>query len=356
VNAKRLPARAGRLLLGGLEHYSALYVCVLFVIVFAIAVPDTFLTVTTVKAILNQQAVTALIAVGLTAAVAAGAIDLSVAGIFGFAAVVSADLVVKSGMSTGLAVVLTVLVGIGVGVFNAFAVVSLRIDAIIATLGTSSLMAGATTVVSNNEVIIGVPTSFNNIAQSDVGGITSAVLFVVIVSLVLWYVLEHTPMGRALYATGAAPDAAKLSGVRTARITAISLVVAGAVAAFAGVVVTSTLGAGSPTVGPPYLLPAFAAVFLGATQFKLGRVNVRGTLLAVYVLAIGVYGVRLMGAPLYASDFFNGIALILAVGLKQASEDGGLSFALGRRRKARMREPEAVPPAPQEGEVAHHGT
>jgi ribose transport system permease protein len=103
--------------------------------------------------------------------------------------------------------------------------------------------------------------------------------------------------------------------VRTSRIVFGTLVCSALIAGVAGIVVTSRVDTGSPTIGPPYLLPAFAAAFLGSTQVKPGRFNVLGTLIAVYTLGMSVQGLELAGAPLWLPDLFNGVALLVAVGL-----------------------------------------
>jgi ribose transport system permease protein len=95
----------------------------------------------------------------------------------------------------------------------------------------------------------------------------------------------------------------------------IAFVTSGAVAAFAGIALTATIGTATSIVGEGYLLPAFSAVFLGATQIRPGRVNVLGTLIAIFLLATGVSGLQLAGAPSYVTDLFNGLALIVAVSL-----------------------------------------
>jgi ribose transport system permease protein len=127
--------------------------------------------------------------------------------------------------------------------------------------------------------------------------------------------MEYRQLGRYLYATGSNSDAARLAGVRTDRITTIALLMSGFIAALAGVILTMEIGAAAVDAGSPYLLPAFAAVFLGATQFRARRVNVLGTILAVYVLATGVQGIDLAGAPFWVQDIFDGVALIIAVAL-----------------------------------------
>ncbi|MFK4122389.1 ABC transporter permease, partial [Streptomyces longwoodensis] len=137
----------------------------------------------------------------------------------------------------------------------------------------------------------------------------------VVVALLLWYVLELTPLGRQIYATGGNPRAAALTGVRTSRVLLYTLITSGIVAAGAGLLETSQLSAGDPTIGPGFLLPVIAAVFLGSTQFRGGRFNIWGTVVAAYVLAVGVKGLQLAGLPVWTPDLFNGAALLLAVGL-----------------------------------------
>src|SRR6201999_52733 len=127
------------------------------------------------------------------------------------------------------------------------------------------------------------------------------------------------------------------AGVRVAAVVICSLIACATIAAFAGMLVTANLGTGDPTIGPAYLLPAFSAAFLGSTQFRGGRFNVWGTVVAVYVLATGVKGLQLAGAPIWIPDLFNGAALLLAVGL--ARYQGAAHRTSAIRRLLRMRGP-----------------
>jgi ribose transport system permease protein len=148
----------------------------------------------------------------------------------------------------------------------------------------------------------------------------------ILVAVVVSYFLEFTPAGRLVYATGGNIEAARLAGVRTSLVIVTCLVVNGVVASFCGVLVSSRLSTGDPTIGPSYLLPAIAAAFLGSTQFRGGRYNVWGTVVAVYVLATGVKGLQLAGAPVWTPDMFNGVALLVAVaGAKYQRSPGRLS-------------------------------
>jgi ribose transport system permease protein len=143
--------------------------------------------------------------------------------------------------------------------------------------------------------------------------------------------MENTPVGRQVYATGGNEAAAVLAGVNTRLVRVLALVCCGTIASLVGVLLASRLGTGDPTIGPSYLLPAFSAVFLGSTQFKAGRFNVWGTVVAVYVLAVGVTGLQLAGAPVWIPQFFNGAALLLAVALAKAGGNGRPALAGVRR-------------------------
>jgi ribose transport system permease protein len=152
--------------------------------------------------------------------------------------------------------------------------------------------------------------------------------------LLVWWILEHNPVGRRLSATGANEEAARLAGVRTKRFTFWSFVVSGVLASLAGVLLAAKIGSVDPQVGPSYLLPAFAACFLGMTQLKPGRFNVWGTFVALYLLATGVKGLQLAGGQLWITDLFNGVALIGAVSLAVIGERRRAARAATRTIKA----------------------
>jgi ribose transport system permease protein len=319
------------------RNISAIYVFAAIFIIFSLWVPHTFLAGTTWKTLLDSQAETALLAVGLVIAVAAGSFDLAIGTELGFGSIVVAWLLVNHGVPVVPAIVLTVLVGALIGLINGLLVVRARIDSFIATLGMSSVLLALIAWLSNSEQILGLSNGFQGIANDQIFGITLPVYLMLALAFVVWYVLERTPLGRRVYATGGNTDAARLAGVRTSLVVIGALVACGAIAAASGVLVSAELGAGDPTIGPAYLLPAFSAVFLGSTQFKGGRFNVWGTVLAVYVLATGVKGLQLAGAPIWIPDLFNGAALLLAVGL--ARYQGAAHRTSAIRRVLRMRGP-----------------
>jgi ribose transport system permease protein len=160
-------------------------------------------------------------------------------------------------------------------------------------------------------------------------------VYMLVVALILWWVLERTPMGRYMRATGNDREAARLSGVQVDKWAWLSLIMSGGICGFAGVLFVALVGP-SLSFGPSLLLPAFAAVFLGSTQLMPGRANVWGTVLAIFVLATGVQGLQLVSGAQWVASLFHGVALIVAVGL-----------AVNRRRRiARADDVEAQDPPP----------
>lgn len=296
------------------SRISGLYVWAALTIFFAFAA-DNFLSSTTIRTVASEQAVTAIVALGLTVALAAGVFDLSISGSMGLAAVVVSKLMAESRWPIPPAIAATLLICALIGIFNSFLVLKLRIHPFIATLGTQSILVALIYVVSDNKNIVGLPSSFRNMASTKVFTVPIPVFYMIALTLLLWFVMAYTPIGRRLYATGGSPEVARLAGIKTSRYVVGAFLTSSVVAAAAGIIVTARIGTGSPELGPSYLLPVFAAGFLGSTQFKPGRFNAWGTVVAVYLLATGVKGLVLMGADFWVPDLFNGLALITAVGL-----------------------------------------
>jgi ribose transport system permease protein len=322
----------GKTLGTSFTRFSGLYLWALFIVIFALWVPDTFLTKGTAQSIASTQAVTGLAAMGLVCAMAAGAFDLSFAGVLGLSSTVGASLMARSGVAPALAIVVCLALGLGVGLLNGLLVTRLRIPSVVATLGMSSLLLAADNKITNGEYIDGVPASYADLAQHRPIGIPITAIFLFVAAVAVWALLEHSRPGRRLYATGMNPEAARLGGVNTSRMTVLALTISGGFASVAGLVLLAQVGSGTPNVGQGYLLPVFAAVFLGATQVRPGRFNVWGTILAIYLLATGVQGLQLAGGQYWVNDAFNGAALLIAVAFAElAARRRGGGF-LGRRR------------------------
>jgi ribose transport system permease protein len=301
----------------GVDRFSGLYVILVMTIGFSLWQPNTFGTLNNARVILASEAITGIITMGAVIALIAGVFDLSVAANMSLAISVVGKLQAGLHMNAALAVLITLLIGGVVGCINAIIVTRFGIDPVIGTLAMSSVLAAINYWVASGQTILyGISKDFIGIGSAKPLGIPVSVYILAAVALALWYVLEHTPVGRYLYASGANPRAARLSGVNVVKLQCGALITSGVLAALAGVVLTMQLGSASFGAGNSYLLPAYAAAFLGSTQIKPGRFNVLGTVVAMYLLAIGVKGLQLK-YPQYPwiKDLVEGVILLLAVGI-----------------------------------------
>jgi len=319
------------------RNISALYIFVFLFVLFAFWVPDTFLVFTTWKAMIDSQAITAMVAVALVIPVSAGAFDLAIGTEVGLGGILVAWLLSSQGLPIPVAIVLTILAGALIGLGSGLLITKARITTFIATLGVSSILAAMISWVSGGQQILNLGRNFQELAIGTIGPFTYPVYILLIIAAFVWYVLECTQVGRYVYSTGGNPDAARLAGVNTNAVIIGSLMACGAISAAGGILLSASLGTGDPTSGPAYLLPAFSAVFLGSTQFRSGRFNVWGTVVAVIVLATGVKGLQLAGAPVWIPELFNGAALLLAVGLANYERSGARLKVFREKFFGRMR-------------------
>lgn len=303
----------------GLDRFSALYLGVIFIAIFGIWTPHLFLTMSTVDSIASSQAIGAMLGIAVIVPLATGVFDLSIGAVVNLTAVIAAVLMQRDNWNMWAAIVVAVAVGVVIGVVNGFIVVKLRISAFIATLGTATIIGAVQTIVSNQtQPLQPNSTLWQNLTQYQVGGFQVIVFYLIVIALFFWWLLDHTPTGRQLYAVGGNKEAARLSGIKVDKWVWVSLIISASLSGVAGVLYCSLSGP-SLTFGSALLLPAYAAAFLGSTQLKPGRFNIWGTMIAVYVLAIGIQGLQYVTGVQWLGDMFNGIALVVAVGFASLS-------------------------------------
>lgn len=301
----------------GLQRASVLYLLAVMLVIFSIWIPETFLSSVTFKTVFADQVVIGILGLAVLLPLSAGAFDLSCGSMLAFSLVIVSKLQENTGLNGFVSCLIAIVCCGGVGWVSGLVVVKFHVNSFIATLGMSQVLSAATLLISSNRQIVNqFSTTFLKFGQNAYFGIPVVVFYLLALALVIWYVLEWTPLGRRLLAAGANPQAARLSGVRTDRLVWGSLVTSGVIAGIAGVVYGAKVGQFSNSFGTPLLFPAFAAVFFGSTQFK-ARANVWGTIAAVYTLAIGVKGLQLalQSGVYWITPLFNGAALLIAVAL-----------------------------------------
>ena len=306
-----------------LQRYGALLILLVICVVFSILSPDSFATEDNFKNILQQQAVLACLALGLLLPIAVGEFDLSVGFVLGFGAVLAAKLGGEEGMGAATVIPIVLAAGLLIGTLNGVLTAKFGINSLIATLGVGFAVSGGSIGVSGGKTLFeGIPQGIKDMAQTDVFGIQSAVWIVFVLALLMYVMLSFTPFGRRIYAVGGSERVAQLAGVRTHAVKIAAFALAGGFAAFAGLLQLGQSGAATAAFGQDLLLPAFAAIFLGATAIRPGTFNVWGTIIAILLLAAGFTGLGLQGVPLWVQPIFNGAVLLIAVFLTRGASRG----------------------------------
>jgi len=291
---------------------------VLVIALFGTLEPDTFLTTANFQTIFGSEAVLAVLALGLLFPLTAGDYDLSIASTLSLSAMVVALLDVQHGWPVWWAVLAALAAAAVVGVVNGSLVVLLQVDSFITTLGTGAFLSGVVLWISDSQTIGGVSQRLvDPVIVWDLFGIPLSFFYGLALCVVVGYVFELTPLGRRVLFVGQSRSVSRLSGVRVARVRFGALVASATISGLAGVLYAGTIGGADPSSGANYLLPAFAAAFLGATSIVPGRFNPWGSIIAVYFLGTGVTGLQLLGLASYVQQLFYGGALVFAVALAQ---------------------------------------
>lgn len=319
------------------RNIGAVYVWVAMIVLFSIIASDSFPQTSTIKAVFNQYSVNGLAALAIVAPLTTGTFDLSIGANIGLSGVLAGYLLERTDLPGSGVITLVLLAGLTIGLLNAIVVVWLRVDSFIGTLATGSILAAVSLGLSGGNIFsAGVAESLSQyVTRPSILGFTLPVLYMLIMMLLLGFLLEQTATGRRMYATGFDTDVARLAGVKTDLMRTAALLVSGVVGSIAGIVLVSQIGAADPTQGNAYLLSAFAAAFVGATQFRHGRFNAWGTVVAVLMLGTGNIGLIMSGGPIWTSSMFNGVVLVAAMAFSYSSSEG--SGVQGRIKSLRRR-------------------
>ena len=274
-----------------------------------------FLSVNNGFNILIAVATTGIIAVAMTMVIVSGGIDLSVGSVVALSGVTVAQL--SHQMPIGAAVVIALLVGLLVGVFNGIAITRVGINPLIATLGSLSIARGLSFVFSGGLTQSITDTSFAFLGRGFVLGVPFQVVVMVALFALAAWVMSSTVWGRSIYAVGGNALASRLSGLPVSALQMSVYVLSGLGAALGGLFLASQLGAGAPAAAAGIELSVIAAVILGGTSLSGGKGTIAGTLLGVLILGTLNNGLTLLNVSSYYQEVARGVVLLLAVGLDQ---------------------------------------
>jgi ribose transport system permease protein len=317
----------------GLDRFSALYLLAGFFVFFTLTEQNFLQWNGSIELVLTEKVIVCMLALAFLVPLTTETFDLSIGANMALSLVIVNKFAQQTDLPDGFGALLAIAACVAIGAINGFVVVRLGVNSFIATLGMSQVIAALIRRIHDGGQIVGeLSDSYVGFGKSDVfsfnwPGSGSEIslpwyfVYGVLITIGVWYVLEHTPLGRHMFATGGNREAARLSGVKTDSLTWGSLMASAALAGFAGLVYSWKFATFTSSVGPPLLFPAVAAVFFGASQLR-GRPNVWGTIIAVYTLAFGIKGIGLRYPREidWMQPLFEGLTLIIAVGI--ASRQG----------------------------------
>ncbi len=299
-----------------LPVYGLVILTVFLIGLFSVLLPNTFPTMLNLRAIVSDKAIIALLSLGAMIPMAAGRIDLTVGYGIVLWHILAISLQTMLGLPWPIAVAVVLMLGAFTGFLNGMLVEVAKIDSFIATLGTGTVLyALALWHTGGRQMVGALPEGFYDISITFVFGLPITGYYLLAITLVLWVVLEYTPVGRYLYAIGANQRAAQLNGIPTRKYVIGAFMASGTLTALAGVILASKLRIGQASVGLEFLLPALVGAFLGSTTIKPGRVNVWGTIVGVAILAVGISGIQQFGGSFWVEPLFNGVTLLIAIGI-----------------------------------------
>lgn len=275
----------------------------------------TFPTSANLQVLLGSNTVVAITALAALIPLICNEWDLSIGGSAALSSVFVAQFM-TNGMNPFLALGIGIGIGVCVGVVNALLVTRMGVNAVITTLGISIIITGLISLKTGGVTVAGsISQGVTDFGTLSWLGIPRSVYALALVAVVVYYLIDHTPFGRYLYALGSNRSASRLAGIRVKLVVGLTFVIAGGVCGAAGVLQVARSGGANPHLADALLLPALAAAFLSAAAIRPGKYNVGGVLVAVYFLAVLNSGLNLAGAQPYVANFVNGGALILGVGL-----------------------------------------
>jgi len=278
-----------------------------------------FFTMGNIQNIINQSSIIAVIAIGQSIIILTGGIDLSVGSIVGFVGIFG-GLMIKSGVPIPIAIVILMVTGTLIGLFNGAFVSFGKVPAFIVTLGSMQIVRGITMMINSGRPVSGFPAELRLVTNAKILGVPVSILYVFILYAIMITVMKKTRLGRWIYAIGGNANAAKLAGVKTNKIEMIAYGIGGLFAAIGGILLLSRLSYADPNAGMGYELDAIAAVVIGGIALSGGKGTIGNTLIGALILGMLKTGLQVLNVPIYYQTVIIGITIIAAVFLDKSQE------------------------------------
>ena len=305
-----------------LKAYGTMVAALIIIIVFSILRPDAFFTVQNLVNISRQISLLVIVALGATLIMVMDEFDLSLGSLASLGGIIGATLSVL-GVSIPIALLAAVLGCAIIGFFSGWLITKFNVLSFITTLAMSTIITGIIFWITGGSTVFqGVPKSYRYVGTTMVFGVPLLTIIMLVLTILFWFIMRHTPFGRKLYAIGGNQKAAMVSGINVKRMKIIAFSLCAGLSGLAGVLLSSRLGSAHPSGGDGLFLQAYAAVFLGKTMFRQGVANIWGTLVGAIILGVLANGLTIMQVPTFMQDLLTGCIIILALVMQKIGAGG----------------------------------
>lgn len=281
-------------------------------LVFFSVVTKSFLSAKNFANIARQISITGICSVGMTMVILTGGIDLSISSLIGVTSAVAA-LMMSNGLPISLACLVSLVLGVAIGVVNATCINYLQIPAMIATLGTQISLRGAVYLVTGGMPVYGLPEAFKVLGQGSIGIIPISMIIMVMVFIVGYILLNKTVFGRRIYGIGGNAETARLSGVNVKKEIYKIYMLVGLFGSLAGLILMSRVNSGQPSAGDGYEMDIITAVVLGGVSVSGGEGKITKVIIGVIFMGVLANGMMMMNINEYWQRVVKGLVLLVAV-------------------------------------------
>jgi ribose transport system permease protein len=292
---------------------AGVFVALLVIFALSAILSPYFLTPYNLSVVARGLAFVGLITIAQSMLMVLGELDLSLGVIGGLSGVVSGILMVRMGFEPYSAMLLAILLGLCLGLFNGFLVTFLRLHSLVLTIGTAGIFGGANLVLTRGVAITGIPRDVQYLGRGDLFGVPVPFIVMFVALLVATFVMLKTPFGRYMYAIGNNRDGARMLGIRVDRVRLMVFGVAGAIAGLAGVLMVARLGTAQPSIGDSWVLAPIAASVIGGVATTGGIGSPIGAILGAGIIAIIENIIVLFGVSPYWQGIVSGAIVVLAI-------------------------------------------
>ncbi|WP_454862249.1 ABC transporter permease [Peribacillus frigoritolerans] len=298
-----------------LKKYNLFFIFLGFILIGSI-LSDQFLSVQNLLNLLQQSSFVGIVSIGMTFVILVAGIDLSVGAVLALTGML-VSILLGTGMTPILAIVITLITGSFLGFVNGFVSTKFKVPAFIATLAMMVSARGLALLSTNGEPIYDLPEGFTALGGNVFGKIPFTAMVWITLTIVALVVLKYTTFGRKIYAVGGNEESSRLSGIPVEKYVTWCFVIAGLLAAVAGILMSAWLTVGQPTAGTGLELDVIAAVVIGGTSLMGGKGSIGGTFIGVLIMSMIVNIFNLLGLSSYYQSIFMGLIIVLALIMNQ---------------------------------------